>query len=153
MTFKEGLKAWWADDWHIIPRLCRDIWGMWKGREWERVGVWEISYDGGRDILHMDYRKAANRDLPFTGDGPHAKHVTGKGWRVFAVDRDGAGRPPGEGELTAIDLYLLAKTDAFDPDNLYHERGAFSIDTKTLAVAIGAIVAIGAAWFIWKGLM
>ena len=148
MGFRENFCKWWADDWHAFPRFCRDLYLWFKGPQWARVGLWTISYNPDTEEQQMDFVKVSRKDLPH-----EAVHVTGKGWRTYAVDLDCAGRFPGPGEITAVDLYLFAKTDAFDESSLFTERRGLSIDTKTLGIAVGAIIAIGVFWFLWNGVL
>ena len=148
MSLRQKFKAYWADDWHALPRICRDI-SLWlKGPQWARVGLWNITWDEQTQMQQMDYTRVSRKDLP-----PEAVHVTGKGWREYAVDNDRSGHYPQPGELTAVDLYLFAKTDAFDEDSLFTERRGLAIDSKTLMLIVGALVAIVAVWFIWNNFM
>lgn len=148
MGFRDKLRTWWADDYNALPRICRDINLWFKGPQWARVGLWTISYDSATQYQQMDYVRVSRKDLP-----PDAVHVTGKGWREYAVDRDGSGRYPGPEELTAIDLYLFAKTDAFDEDSLFSERRGLAIDAKTLGLIVGLLVGLGALWYIWSNFL
>lgn len=148
MGFKDKFRKWYADDYHFIPRICRDITLWFKGAEYARVGLWTITYNAETQTQQMDYVRVSRKDLP-----AEAVHVTGKGWREYALDRDKSGSDPGPEELTAIDLYLFAKTDAFDESSLFSERRGVAIDTKTLGIVVGVLVGLAALWIIWSNFL
>lgn len=145
LNLTESIKTWWADDWHIIPRFCRDIAGWLKGSQYARVGLWTITYDEQTEEQTHEYVKVARKDLP-----ANAVHVTGKGFKEYALDLDDSGQYPKEGELNAIDLYLLASTYIYDTDQILTKRKNHNIDTKMLLLIGGGLAAAIILWYFMR---
>ena len=78
------LREWWADDWHILPRLCRDLYYWMKGKTWTRVDCTIVTYDEASGTEHLDTVRMPFRMLP-----PEALHVAWGGYRKFVLDSDG----------------------------------------------------------------
>lgn len=143
----DRIRAWWADDWHIIPRLCRDYVGWMAGGQNVRVGLWTITYDPATGWQHHDYKRVAKKDLP-----ADAVHVTGKGNKEFAHDLDDSGSYPQPGDFTASDAFIIAKTYVCDVDAILTEKRT-DIDGRTLAMILGALCLIGIVWFVYRVLV
>jgi hypothetical protein len=60
---------------------------------------------------------------------------------------------PKDGEATASDLFLFAKTDAYNINDIYKERGGFGIDTKMLGYVVLGVLAIVGVWVVYKWIL
>lgn len=139
----ERARRWWADDWHIVPRKWRDLVGWVLGGPNVRVGLWSMAWDEEAQAGRLDYVRIPKGELP-----GHALHVSGKGWKEWMADEDGAGRFPEPGEITAVDLYLYAKSD--DIDLALNKKKPLGVEAKTLMYAGLAVAGLVAAWMVMR---
>lgn len=140
----DKLKNWWADDWHLFPRLCRDLAAWFAGGQNVRVGLWTMSYDYSTNTYHHDYTRVAKRDLP-----PAAVHVTGKGNKEFGLDLDDSGPWAQPGDFNASDAYIIAKTYVCDVDAILTKKKN-EIDGRTLGLIIAGLLGVAVVWIVFK---
>lgn len=148
MKIISKFKSWWADDWHIFPRMCRDIWYWLKGSQWARVNLHVYTYDPVTMENHDDILRMPKKQLP-----PEAVHLSGKGYKEWLVDHDCSGPWPKKDEITAADLYLFALTDVYNVEDIFKKRGGFGIDLNMLMWAILGIGAAVGVWLVFKWIL
>lgn len=141
----ERIKTWWADDYHWLPRWCRNIWGFIRGRQHERVGLWTMYYDEATGFEHMDYTRMDRWELP-----PEALHISGGGWWSFIVVKD-EGPWPQPDEIVAVDYYLYAKSAAID--QALSNKSSLTVQTKTVLIAAVAIVGCIVVYLFLRGMI
>lgn len=148
MIIVDWFKKWWNDDWHRIPRYSRDIYYWLLGTQSSRVDLHTMTYDPETECVHDDTTRVRRKDLP-----PGAVHRSGFGRSEYVLDLDNSGPWPKDGEATASDLFLFAKTDAYNINDIYKERGGFGIDTKMLGYVVLGVLAIVGVWVVYKWIL
>ena len=148
MIIVDWFKKWWNDDWHRIPRYSRDLYYWLLGTQSSRVDLHTMTYDPETECVHDDTIRVRRKDLP-----PGAVHRSGFGRSEYVLDLDNSGPWPKDGEATASDLFLFAKTDAYNINDIYKERGGFGIDTKMLGYVVLGVVAIVGVWVVYKWIL
>ena len=148
MSFLAKISKWWKDDWHIFPRVCRDIWYWLKGSQWTRVNLHIFTYDPVSHCNHDDVIRIPKKELP-----PEALHLSGRGYKEWLIDHDCSGPWPKKGEITAVDLYLFALTDAYNLEHIFKKRNGFGIDMGMLMWALLGIGAAVGVWLVFKWIL
>lgn len=127
---KESLSKWWADDAHAIPRMVRDF------RD-NRVGLYTLDYDTGRDVYTLDYVHVKKTELP-----ADAVHVTGRNWADYFLDKVGGEFPDGT-MGTAVNLHLYMQNNSISDALLWTPKKELPIDSKMLALILVAVGILG----------